>query len=332
MSKFRSVFAYDKPIIWYPTHQSKALKQLKNGIHHIDLVIEVRDARIPLTSINPQFDEVLGRRERMIVYNKADLANTNMRKPLVEALKKYRGEECLFTTANKGFNVKTILDRAIAKCQAHPTRYPFLSLVVVGMPNVGKSTIINSLRAMGVHKGKVTAVGKKAGVTRTIQTRVKIYEDPPIYLVDTPGIFDPLVSSPAQGLKISLVGSTNDSLTTMINVADYLLFRLNHSHHQDRIVQFLGLTEPSDDIYKVLEHIALSKGYYIETLSRIFRNTPRQHVQEQTLDIDRAATYFVEEYRKGTFGPMTLDDCSPHGLVEFFTGTMERQEIRQVPH
>ena len=78
--KFRSVFAYDKPIIWYPTHQSKALRQLKNGIHHIDLVIEVRDARIPLTSINPQFDEVLGRKERMIVYNKADLANTNMKK------------------------------------------------------------------------------------------------------------------------------------------------------------------------------------------------------------------------------------------------------------
>lgn len=104
-----------------------------------------------------------------------------------------------------------------------------MSLVVVGIPNVGKSTIINSLRHLGVKKGKVTQVGAVAGVTRRIQTRVKIWEDPPIYLYDTPGIYDPHVGSPLEGMKIALAGSTRDHLTQTIHVADYLLFRLNQS-------------------------------------------------------------------------------------------------------
>lgn len=81
MSKpFRTAFPYDKTIFWYPQHQSRALRQLKDGVHHIDLVVEVRDARLPLTSINLQFDNILGRRERIVVYNKCDLANQNLRR------------------------------------------------------------------------------------------------------------------------------------------------------------------------------------------------------------------------------------------------------------
>jgi ribosome biogenesis GTPase A len=85
------------------------------------------------------------------------------------------------------------------KCKSFPERYPYLSMVVVGLPNVGKSSLINALRKLGVNKGKVAQVGPTAGVTQRIQTRVKIHEDPPIYLVDTPGIFDPYVASPMQG-------------------------------------------------------------------------------------------------------------------------------------
>ncbi len=76
----RSSFAYDRPLFWYPSHQGRALKQLQDGIHHIDLVVEVRDARIPLTSINPKFESLFEARDKLIVYNKADLANPNLQK------------------------------------------------------------------------------------------------------------------------------------------------------------------------------------------------------------------------------------------------------------
>ena len=88
----------------------------------------------------------------------------------------------MFTTASAGKNVDRILEFAIDKCKNDPIRFPYLSIVVVGAPNVGKSTLINGLRRLGIGKGKVTQVGKRAGVTTAIQTRVKINQDPPIYL------------------------------------------------------------------------------------------------------------------------------------------------------
>lgn len=206
MQNFRKTFAHGSKIFWYPTHQSRALRQLKQGLHHIDLVVEVRDARIPLTTINTEFDDILGNRDRLVVYNKSDLANPQMKSNIVQKLKEYRREDIIFTTAKQGQNVRKIIDYAIDKCKRDPISFPYLSIVVIGVPNCGKSTLINALRKFGVNKGKVTPVGKRAGVTTAIQTRVKIVEDPPIYLVDTPGIFNPLVTTPIEGLKIALTG------------------------------------------------------------------------------------------------------------------------------
>ena len=100
---FRTIFPYDKTLFWYPPHQSRAAKQLKNGIHHIDMVVEVRDARIPLTSVNPTFDSLLGRRERLVLYNKADLANPNFVQPIIQGFKNYRNETVYFTSGMFSF-------------------------------------------------------------------------------------------------------------------------------------------------------------------------------------------------------------------------------------
>lgn len=90
---------------------------------------------------------------------------------------------------------------------ANPHIYPSLSMIMVGLPNVGKSSLTNKLRMVGMNKGKVSEVGAHAGVTKTIQTKVKINENPPIYIVDTPGVLCPSVTTPLQGLKIALTGS-----------------------------------------------------------------------------------------------------------------------------
>ncbi|KAJ3307288.1 Mitochondrial GTPase [Kappamyces sp. JEL0829] len=327
----RKVFSYGNRIFWqasgtnirYPQHQSKAWRQLLKGTadqltvgtHHIDLIVEVRDARIPLSCIST-FEDF--QRDKLVVYNKCDLANPQLQKRLETALKEFRSENVIFTKADVGSNIQKILDYAVQKCKSDPVRFPYLSIVVVGAPNVGKSTLINGLRRLGVGKGKVTQVGKRAGVTTAIQTRVKIHNDPPVYLFDTPGIFNPHVTSPINGLKIALTGATNDRLTTILNVADYLLFRLNNSAHVRTWPAVVGLDCPSDDIYQVATHIAKTQGFRMNPASRIVKLSQDPLVQEsgEEWDLDKACQHMVDLYREGKFGRMTLDDLSDQALAD----------------
>ena len=269
-------------------------------------------------------------REKLVIYNKFDLSNPQLKKPLLQALKEYRNEtNVLFTKADTCVNVQSILDFCVQKCNDDPVRFPYLSIAVVGAPNVGKSTLINGLRRLGMGMGKVTQTGKKAGVTTAIQTRVKIHKDPPIYLFDTPGIFNPHFTSPIEGLKIALTGATNDKLASISNVADYLLFRLNNcptGKKRKTWPKVVGLEEASDDIYYVATHIAKMNHFVLNASNRMVRLSPDFKIDrhdEVYWDIDRACQYMVDLYRLGRFGRMTLDDLGPNAIKEFFEGAKE---------
>jgi ribosome biogenesis GTP-binding protein YlqF len=295
----RKSFPYDRVINWFPGHMAKGLRLISERLNSVDLVVEVRDARIPLSSVNPTFEKVVGRRPRLIVYNKADLAHPSTSDIMTTAFHKHAPHTpVVFTSCQNDNNIRKILDQA-AKL-ADPI--PQVTLMVVGMPNVGKSSLINSLRRVGVGKGKAAQTGAQPGITRTVIGTVKVLEDPTVYLVDTPGVMVPHIADPMTSLKVALTGGIRDHLADEQVMADYLLYRLNE-FHADSYVDWYRLPEPTNDIDVLLEGVARRIGAV---------------VKGGELDPTMAAKFFLKQYRTGKLGLYTLDDLSPASIHSFF--------------
>ncbi|KAJ3070847.1 Mitochondrial GTPase [Podochytrium sp. JEL0797] len=292
---------------WFPRHQKNTLRLLKDGVHHIDLVLEVRDARIPLSSENPQFAALLGRRDRIVVFNKKELSNQNMNRLLATGFAKHHPTDpFVFTTCktrdgSMHSSLKKIMQLLVQKVERDPHRLNGMNIVVVGLPNVGKR--------------KVSQVAPFAGVTRAIQTKVKIHDNPTIYLVDTPGVLNPEIQSPIQGLRIALAGCTKDALSDQIAICEYLLFRLNQSEKcVDAYCKGFGLDRATENVAEVLD--AIMRKSKEDGRDR----EPDEFKVRQSSNPVEAANAFLALFREGAFGPMTLDDCSEEGMEEWKQG------------
>ncbi|KAI8080273.1 P-loop containing nucleoside triphosphate hydrolase protein [Gilbertella persicaria] len=298
---------------------AKGLRLISERLNSIDLVVEVRDARIPLSSVNPNFEKVVGKRPRLIVYNKFDLADPLTKQPLLEAFAKHApATPVVFTSCQHDASMKQILNHAAEL--AHPI--PQISLMVVGMPNVGKSSLINALRRVGVGKGKAAATGAQPGITRTVVGTIKVLEDPTVYLVDTPGVMVPHIADPVKSLKVALTGGIRDHLSDEQVMADYLLYRLNACGAYG-YVDWFKLTEPTNDVHVLLQGVAKRIGAV---------------AKGGQMDLTMAAKFFLKHYRTGKLGQYTLDDVSPEALEAFFehqkiystTSMSRRQEKKAV--
>ncbi|KAM6347359.1 mitochondrial ribosome-associated GTPase 1 [Alca torda] len=295
---------------WFPGHMAKGLRQMRASLRRADCLIEVHDARIgthiPLSGRNPMLQEVLGVRPHVLVLNKMDLADPHRKPAVLEYLKQQGCSHVVFTDCQHDGNVKKIVP-LVAKLVDDSPRYhraesTEYSILVIGVPNVGKSSLINSLRRLHLKKGKATAVGGEPGVTKAVLTRIQVCEKPLMYLVDTPGVLPPRLEDVETGMKLALCGAIRDHLVGEDIMADYLLYTLN-KQQQFGYVQRYGLAEACDAIEPVLRRVALARG----RTQKVKVLTGTGNVNVTTLDYPAAAYEFLRDFRAGRLGRVTLD-------------------------
>uniref|UniRef100_A0A8C8SBZ4 G domain-containing protein n=1 Tax=Pelusios castaneus TaxID=367368 RepID=A0A8C8SBZ4_9SAUR len=207
--------------------------------------------------------EALGIRPHLLVLNKMDLADLTGQARILERLEQEGHKNVLFTNSINDENVKKIVPLITDLVSSSP-RYQRAEnveyiIMVMGVPNVGKSSLINSMRRLHLKKGKASRVGAEPGITRAVLTRIQVSERPIMYLLDTPGVLSPRIENVETGMKLALCGAIRDHLVGEGVMADYLLYTLN-KQQQLSYVEHYGLGEPCDDIESVLKRVAMKLG------------------------------------------------------------------------
>ncbi len=273
-------------IHWYPGHIAKAEKKLKELINLVDVVIEVLDARIPEASVYPDIKKLLGEKPRLIVLNKADLADENKLKDWTKHFEELTGFPVIASCASKNNDISVIVNKVIElskpkidKLVAKGLLPRAARVIVVGMPNVGKSSIINKL----IKKGK-TKVGAKAGVTRQ-QQWVRV--NPKIDLLDTPGIIPLKQEDQIKAGKLAMVNSVSENAYENEEVAGELL-------------EILAKKYPK----QVREHYKLEDEISVSAVAK----SRNWIVKNGEPDVVRAAVMVLTDFRSGRIGRFTLDD------------------------
>ncbi|WP_370751594.1 ribosome biogenesis GTPase YlqF [Eubacterium sp.] len=273
---------------WYPGHMTKAKRQMQEDIKLIDLVIELVDARVPLSSRNPDIDDLGKNKARLILLNKSDLADDDQNEKWIEYFKE-KGYHALKINSKNKSGIKEINNVVNEACKEKIERDRKRGIknrpvraMVVGIPNVGKSTFINAYAGRNCAK-----TGNKPGVTKGKQW-IKLSKT--LELLDTPGILWPKFEDQAIGLKLALIGSINDNILDVSDMAYEFIKILNNSY-ENAIPNRFGV-EKNDDPLKMLEGIAEVRGCKLKG---------------NVLDLEKASSILLEEFRSGKLGKITLD-------------------------
>lgn len=307
--KFRQQCPYvSKDLLrWFPGHMNKGLKQMQRKLKSVDCVIEVHDARIPFTGRNPIFTSTLtGAKPHILVLNKRDLVITSLIPRIKDQLKAEQNvDNVVFTNSKDQFcrGLKTIkpLMVDLIKNSNRYNRSEELeyNVMIIGVPNVGKSSMINMLRSRNISGRHVLPVGAVAGVTRSLMMKMRINHDPCIFMLDTPGILEPSVTNIEMGLKLALCAALQDHLVGEEIIADYLLYWLN-KHRKFKYVDFMGLDEPCDDINKVLLSGAIK-------YNRIRKVRDFDGKVRDVPDLLETSRHIIKAFRTGELGKVILD-------------------------
>lgn len=307
--KLREAYkAVDKNAVhWFPGHMGKGLRQMQQKLKMVDCVIEVHDSRIPYSGRNTDFKHTItGVRPHILILNKKDLSDKQTYGNLENEIKKNEGiDHVLYSNCKDQAceGIRSIIPTAKKLIQNsnrfNRSEQPEYNLMIIGVPNVGKSSLTNVLRNRHLKVKGASQVGAIAGITRSVLTRIKISEKPLIYMYDTPGILTPHIKDLEHGMKLASVSCMQDHLVGEIQIADYILYWMNKNGFFG-YVELMNLPGPTDAIEEVL----LSGA---KMLNRTLKYKHPDGSIKIRPDFDLAARHFIRAFREGQLGRFNLD-------------------------
>lgn len=275
-------------IQWYPGHMTKAKRMMEEDIKLIDLVIELLDARAPLSSRNPEIDNLAKNKARLILLNKSDLADES-RNNAWEAYFKEKGFYVVKLNARSGAGIKAVNNEILAACKEKIERDRKRGIInrpvramVVGIPNVGKSTFINTLAGKAC-----TKTGNKPGVTKGKQW-IRLNKN--VELLDTPGILWPKFEDQNVGIKLAMIGSIKDEILNITELSLKLIENLAENY-KGILNNRYGVDE-SKGLVEILNEIAVNRNC---------------KAKGDEYDLDKASKLILDEFREGKIGQITLE-------------------------
>ena len=279
-----------KEINWFPGHMFKAGKQLQQMLKRVDVVLELRAARIPLASVNLEFEKLLGEKKRLVLFNKTSLAEEETIQDWGRYFK-VQGISFIFIDVLEKRGLKRVLPEIWRMMKPRQERFerkgitpPVLRLMVIGIPNVGKSSLIN-----GLTRRKAAETGPTPGVTRHQEW---IVLDRDVELLDTPGILFPKIATLEMGLQLTLTGAIKDEIVGRERIAEYLLSVLQE---RDASAFF--------EHYKLdPQHQELEAPQLLEIIGQ-----KRGCLKKGGVDFERASAMLLKDFRSGKLGRISLE-------------------------
>lgn len=289
-------------INWYPGHMVKTKKQIIEDLKLIDVVIEILDARIPKSSQNPDIEKIIKNKKQIILLNKSDLADNNETIKWKEYFNN-NGSTALIIDANLGKGVKKVIEEIenivqeeIEKAISKGRKNKNIRAIIIGIPNVGKSSLINRLT-----NKKSTQVGNKPGLTKQKQW-VRVSNN--IELLDTPGVLWPKFEDELTALNLSYVGTIKDQLLPKENIAYHLLKYL-WKNYKNNIINRYNLTE--DEVRTIIEQNENQNSDKYVLLMDIISKKRGAIISRGEINYEKFANILLTDFRTGRIGKITLE-------------------------
>ncbi|GGG12549.1 ribosome biogenesis GTPase YlqF [Paenibacillus abyssi] len=283
-------------IQWFPGHMTRARRQIQDKLKLIDIVIELLDARVPMSSRNPMIDEILQGKPRLIVMNKADLADPRATDRWISFFSD-QGHACMAVDSSTGTKVMEIPDRVkellhdkISRMIGKGMNPRAMRALIVGIPNVGKSTLINRLAGRNI-----AATGDRPGVTKG-QQWIKVGTE--MELLDTPGILWPKFEDELVGYRLAMTGAIKEQILNIEDIA-FFAVRVLAQRYWPALAERFGLDTPpkdpedADEIVRVMEDIGRKRGCLLSG---------------GRVNLEKASGIILRELRAGKFGRITLEE------------------------